>query len=220
MKISFSESDRERIREAVRQAERETSGEIVPYVIARCSDYEAAIWRGAAAASLVVLAGTLAFLQIYDGWGLVWLHSPWGPSVTMVLGGLIGAALVAGIPSLRRLLAGPERLTRVVHDRAMRAFVEEEMFKTRDRTGILLFISMFEHRIEVVGDEGINRAVTPDDWVDVVETIQRGIRSGAIAQGIVEAVGKCGSLLREHGLDIQPDDTDELSNRLRIQSDD
>ncbi len=220
MQIKFSEADRERIREAVEGAERHTSGEIVPYVVDRCDSYEVAVWRGAALCGLIVLAALLLFLRFYEGWGYAWLHSAWAPLVILLFGVAVGALATWAVPSIRRRMAGPSRLTSAVHGRAMRAFIEEEVFKTRDRTGILIFISLFEHRIEVLGDEGINRAVSADDWIDVVQTIQQGIRERRVTDGIVEAIRKCGALLTDHGLEIQPDDTDELSNRLRIQSDD
>ncbi len=219
MKISFSDSELEQIRKAVGAAEQQTAGEIVPYVVDRCGGYEVAIWRGAGLLAVALLAASLVFLQFYEGWGFAWLHSPWGPALVMLAGAAVGAAMVTTIPALRRYFAGPSRLARTVHHRAMRAFVEEEVFKTQDRTGILLFISLFEHRIEVLGDEGINKAVSSDDWVDVVQTIQSGIASGHITDGIVNAIAKCGALLKSHGVDIRPDDTDELSNRLRFGSD-
>ena len=220
MKITFSDTDRESIRHAVEAAESRTSGEIVPFVVERCGDYEVALWRGACLAAIAGLAASLFFLRLYEGWGFGWLHTAWGPATVALAAGAIGAALVWAFPPVRRMLAGPSRLARSVHNRAMRAFVEEEIFKTRDRTGILLFIALFERRIEVLGDEGINRAVSEDDWIDVVRIIQQGIRSGRVTEGIVEAVSKCGALLHEHGLEIQPDDTDELSNRLRFETDD
>ena len=219
MKISFSESDRESIRRAVEVAESRTSGEIVPFVIDRCDRYEVALWRGAVLTSAAGLVASLLFLRLYQGWGFSWLHTSWGPAMVMLFAGLVGAGLVAVLPALRRMLTGGSRLAESVHSRAMRAFVEEEIFKTRDRTGILLFISLFERRIEVLGDEGINRAVSEEDWIDVVQIVQRGIRAGQVSEGIVEAIARCGALLREHGLEIQPDDTDELSNRLRLESD-
>ena len=98
----------------------------------------------------------------------------------------------------------------------MRAFVEEEVFKTRDRTGILLFISVFEHRVEVIGDEGINEAVEPGAWEGVVSAIISGVREGRMTDGIVAGIEMCGDLLQKHGVQIEPDDTDELDNRMRI----
>ena len=219
MKIKFSEHDLERIREAVSGAEATTSGEIVPFVVDRSDPYAVAMWRGAVLSATVSLALVLLFLQLYEGWGFAWLHTPWGPSLVTVMGGIVGYVFVAVSPGLRRWLAGEDLMTRSVHNRAMRAFVEEEVFKTRDRTGILLFLSLLEHRIEVIGDEGINRVVQPEDWTEIVTTVRDGIKSDRVVDGLIEAIQKCGSLLQRHGVEVRPDDTDELSNRLRIGSD-
>ena len=107
-------------------------------------------------------------------------------------------------------------MDRMVYLSAMTAFVEEEVFKTADRTGILIFMSSFEHRVEVVGDEGINSVVDQNEWVEVVERITSGFRSGRITDGIVSGIDACGELLHEHGVEISPGDIDELPNRLRI----
>jgi putative membrane protein len=102
-----------------------------------------------------------------------------------------------------------------VHRRALQSFVEEEVFATRDRTGILLFVSLREHRIEVLGDTGINEQVEPDDWAEIVARIRRGIRNDNLTEGLVEAIGMCGRLLERRGVNIRPDDTNELSDTVR-----
>ena len=56
MKDLFSEADKERLRQAVVEAEGQTSGEIVPYIVPRSDSYEVAVWRGASGAALLALA--------------------------------------------------------------------------------------------------------------------------------------------------------------------
>ncbi len=219
MKELFTEADRQRIREAVSQAEGRTSGEIVPYVVPQSSRYDAAVWRGASVAALLALGAAMLVVQFYEGWGLPWLYASWGTAVLVLAAGVFGAVAAAYVPPLKRLLAGPALLDRRVHQRAMQAFVEEEVFATRDRTGILLFISLLEHRIEVLGDTGINRKVTPDEWTDVVLRIRVGIRQGNVADGLVEAIALCGQLLERGGVEIRPDDLNELADDIRIRED-
>ena len=79
----------------------------------------------------------------------------------------------------------------------MKAFVEEELFNTRDRTGILLFISKFEHRIEVLGDVGINEKVSAEDWVEIVDHIRAGIKHGRFVDGVIDGIEMCGRLLEK-----------------------
>lgn len=212
----FTDAEREAIREAVAAAERRTSGEIVPYVVGQSGAYEVAVWRAASAGAVLAGAVALAVAWAYDGWGWTWLYSAWAMALVMTAGGALGAALASVSDAVRRRLAGAARLDERVHRRAGQAFVDEEVFDTRDRTGILLFVSLFEHRIEVVGDAGINAKVEPGEWVEVVDLVRAGILRGDLAGGIVEAVGKCGDLLHRRGVEVRPDDTDELPDDIRV----
>lgn len=220
MKTLLSQVDEERVRKAVAEAEERTAGEIVPYIVPESARYEVAIWRGASLLAVLSLAAVLLVFQFYEGWGMAWLYSGWSAALVALVGGTLGALLAAFVRPLKRLLAGAERLDRIVHQRAMQAFVEEEVFNTRDRTGILLFVSLFEHRIEVLGDTGINQEVSPDDWIEVVVRIRRGIKNERLTDGLVDAIGMCGKLLERKGVGAQPDDVNELPNRLRIRRDD
>ena len=213
--LSFSDAERERIKQAVAEAERRTAGEIVPFVVARSGTYESALWKGACAGA--VLAAGLALLVAwgYDGWGLGWLYSAWAMALVMTLGGAAGA-LAARHPLLTRLLASDAELSEQVHRRAAEAFLDEEVFDTRDRTGILILVSLLEHRIEVVGDVGIDAKVEQAEWADVVGRVRQGIVRGDLAGGLVDAIGLCGELLHRRGIVVLPDDTDELPDDLRI----
>lgn len=212
----FTDAEREQIRNAVEEAERRTAGEIVPYVVGRSGQYEIAAWRGGAFGALIAAVIGLAVAWSYDGWGLGWLYSAWGMVIVMTVGGVLGALVAWFVVPLRRLLGGPSRMAERVHRRAQAAFLEEGVFATRDRTGILLFVSLLEHRIVVLGDEGINRAVRQEEWDEVVARIRRGVQSGRLAEGLVDAIGMCGELLHRRGVGIRPDDTDELPGDVRV----
>ena len=210
--------DTDAIQAAVRSAEERTAGEIVPVVVPRSDDYEAAIWRGAMGGALLGLLSALLTLQFYSGWGLGWLYQPWGIAIVVLGAGALGGGLAQFVRPVRRWLAGAERLDDTVHARALQVFVEEEVFDTRDRTGILLYVSLMEHRIEVLGDTGINQKVEPDDWAEVVARIRQGIQNDNLTEGLVEAIGTCGRLLERRGVDLRPDDENELSDSVRTPS--
>jgi len=207
--------DDEQIRDAVRRAEERTAGEIVPVLVPQSADYEVVTWRGAAMGSLLALTAVLLVLQVYDGWGLPWLYTPWGVSVLALGAGVGGALLATYVPPVQRLLAGSDLLDETVHRRALQSFIEEEVFDTQDRTGILLFVSLREHRIEVLGDTGINEQVRPDDWAEVVARIRKGLRNDNLTEGLVEAIEMCGRLLERRGVGVRPDDENELPNTVR-----
>jgi putative membrane protein len=103
-----------------------------------------------------------------------------------------------------------------VDERAAMAFLEEEVFVTRERTGILVFLSLFERRVCILGDKGINEQVQKEEWDEIVQIIVSAMKNEAPADGMIEAVWKCGQLLERRGVEIRPDDSNELGDTLRI----
>lgn len=210
----FSEKDLEAIRQATGEAEKMTSGEIVPVVVGACDGYEVALWKsatfGALATSLV--AGLIHYLEgFWLGLGAMWITVP------VIGGAAAGYGLAVLWPGLRRLMLSPEILDTRVQSRARQAFLDEEVFATVDRTGILIFLALFEKQVVIIGDEAINRAVEPHEWQEIVDHLTEGIRSGKPGPALVEAIHECGSLLEKRGVTITPDDIDELDDGLRIQ---
>jgi len=215
MDMLFSDEDRQRIAAAIKVAEAETSGELVPYIVPRCAPYEAVPWRAGVLSALLMLA-VLALARALP-LGLPAPLTSEGAVLLLVLfvGGL-GAFVAASVPGLVRRFAGADRMEAAVHQRALQAFVEEEVFATRDRTGVLLFVPLLERRIEVVADAGVYQAVDAAAWADVTARVRRGIEAGALAQGLIDGIEACGTLLREHGFHAAPNDPDELPSRLRV----
>lgn len=215
MDTLFTDDDKRRIAAAVETAETKTGGEIVPYVVFRSSTYEAVPWRGGVLGALIGLM-VIALTRTAVPDVLPWLTDD-GAALLLILGtGLLSAILAATMPPLTRWLIGAEHMAEAVHRRAKEAFVDEEVFATQDRTGILLFVSLLECRIEVLADAGIYQKVDDDAWNDVTERIRAGIESGTLPQGLVDAIERCGALLEEHGIKPRPDDVDELPDHLRF----
>jgi putative membrane protein len=215
MDTLFSDDDRQRIAAAIESAEDSTSGEIVPYVVLRSGSYDAVSWRAGVLGALAVLAAIgLLRLVVPDALPLL-AHDGLALAGSLV-GGIAAAFLGSAVAPATRLLAGSDRMEAAVRQRAKEAFVDEEIFATRDRTGILLFVSLLEHRIEVLADAGIYQQVDDAAWTDVTARIRDGIEAGHLTEGLIDAIERCGALLDEHGLDARPDDPDELSSHLRV----
>jgi putative membrane protein len=208
----FSDADLEAIQRATAGAETTTSGEIVPYIVERISDHHQARWMAATlgALGMALIAGAVHWVgDFWGGSGVLWITLP----------ALVGAALgflVGGLEAVTRRLVSSDELDRLAVLRAESAFLEEEVFKTRDRTGILIFLALGEHRAVVLADEGINRAVPDGAWDEVVADLVAGIKAGGAARALEKAVIRCGLILAEHRVERRPDDTDELSDRPRI----
>jgi len=213
MKEMFPESSQKRIQEAVKEAESRTSGEIVPFVVNRSDEYAEAEWRcGAFFAILALLV--LSILRT-----VIWLWIPIDFTVTVLsilLSGLLGYLITRMSPWAKRLFAGTRLMERRVAQRAAGAFISEEVFNTRHRTGILIFLSLFERRVMVLGDTGINKKVQHEDWESITQRIAGGIISGNPVEGLSEGIRMSGELLHKHHVDRGNDDTDELPDSLRM----
>jgi len=211
--LLFSSADRERVAAAVHKAESRTSGEIVPYVVERSDTYEEAEWR----CGVLLAAVTLTAFSIIYSYTRIWLPLSVAELVIAVLlAGALGAVVTRFLPPLKRFFAGHHQMERRVAQRAAEAFISEEVFKTKERTGILIFLSLFERKVLVLGDAGINAKVKQDEWHDVVNRIVSGIRSKKPADGLIDGILQCGVLLEKQGVAIRPDDKDELSDSLRM----
>lgn len=213
MEALFSPADREAITAAVREAEEQTAGEIVPVVVEASDEYEEATWRAATLGALIASLVAAGVYGLGDLWGtfiVAWIALPAAAGASL-------AALVVNLwPALRRAVIGREIMERRTGRRARQAFLEEEVFATRDRTGILLFLSLFEHQVVVLGDAGINARVQQSEWQAIVDGIVAGMRQRTPGPALVTAIRQCGGLLARRGVEIRPDDTNELANQVRL----
>lgn len=213
LRTLFTESDRGRIADAVRAAEERTSGEIVAAVTDASDDYDGAAWRGAAFGAL---AAPLLVVLVDWAAGLWSEPSSWLLLLVGAAGCAAGFAAVRSSARLTRWLAADEDLDQRVSRAASAAFVEHEVFATRDRSGVLIFLSLLEHRVVILGDSGVDARVRPGEWTEIVDGIVRGIRDGRPADALIEGIERCGALLERPGLERQPDDRDELTDALRV----
>jgi putative membrane protein len=211
----FTQADLDAIRAAVGQAEKRTSGEIVPFVVDQSDEYASATWKGAA---LGAILGPLVALAIHR-WSSIWgIPIDWWIALPAPVGGAVGY-LLSLLPPVRRWMVGDEILEERCRRRAAVAFLEQEVFRTDNRTGILLFVSLLERRVVLLADSGINQKVEQGQWDEITKRLAGEIRKGRTGPAMVEAILACGELLERHKVDILPEDRDELSNELRRERD-
>lgn len=210
----FSQDDLTRIKSAVKEAESKISGEIVPVFVEKSSLYTIANYRGA------LIGGALVFflIVIFDRYvPALAVYDPVLIFALVVLGGLIGAAKAHYINLVKRMMLSQSYMDQATRKRAQAAFLEEEVFNTRQRTGIMIFISFFEHEVIVMADKGISQVVEQKEWDAIVRMIIDHVKKGKVTDGIVAAINRCGQLLLEKGFVITHDDVNELKDDLRLE---
>ena len=183
----FTDQERENIKLAVQDLEQETSGEVVPYFVPSSDKYEEASWYSSAVVGLFTLV-VIAFMSYT--WALPVQLTPIDTSLIVIGLMLVGFLTPIVFPFTIRWITSRETLEQRVYQRAIEAFLEEGIYKTKDKIGVLIFVSKLEHKVIVLGDEGISSKVSSDDWQIIVDTVVKGIKRKEIGEGLTAAIGK------------------------------
>lgn len=220
--FTLTDAERQRVSDAVAAAEARSAGEIVTIIAERSDGYsDIALAWSALVGMLALLALTVApdfYLAAYERLSGGWMHE-WTPralfGVALVVFGLkFGATWLLQLwtPFRLFLVPGPVKHERV-RGRAVTCFKVGAERRTHGRTGVLIYLSMQEHRAEIVADEAIASKVSPEVWGDAMVALIGHIRNGDVAQGMCAAVEKVGAVLAQH-FPRAVDDHNELPDRV------
>ena len=220
--IAFSPADHDRVTAAVTAAEATTAGEIVTIVAARSDAYRDVALHIAVLAMLATIA-----LAAVDPALLVAVHARiaggWGgtpgpaalllPLLVLVALVFLAMRLLLAIPQLRDACVPGATQARRVRRRAIDLFRVGVHGRTRGGTGVLLYLSLAEHRAEIVADHAVHAAIPPDQWGDLLAALLVAVRVGHPADGMVAAVQAIGAILARHVPPLEGD-VPELPDRL------
>ena len=226
---SLSQADQDRIAKAVADAEKTTAGEIYCVLAPEVGDDRTVplIWAAGAALLLPALALLAGFRpemlsRLFGGWSIGHAAAQ-DVAILSALLTYIGlqaaifavvAALVS-IPAVRRALIPPAVKRARVRQAALDYFLAKDLHLTRQRTGVLIFAALAEHRVEVIADEGVHAAAPATVWDEVVADLVEGLKRGAIADGFVAAIARTGAVLAAH-VPPRPGDVNELPDGLTV----
>ena len=191
----FTDAERERIRQAVQQAERVTKGEIVPMIVPASALYREASYRTGLILALLSLALLLTIEIYWLPWGWHAGNAGWLLLAVVVSYGL--GQWLGRVPMVVRLVTSRERMAHKVALRAEQAFYKHGLHQTKGRTGVLILVSILERRVHILADKGINDHVPAGTWDGLVNGILDGIRTGQATDAICAAIAKCGALLAQ-----------------------
>lgn len=222
MRMRLSEADHRRVTTAVTAAEARTDGEIVTIVARRSGEYHDVALLWAILAMLLVLALLAAFPRVIDHVHS-WFGDPWGEApppgevlliamAAMVVSFLAARLALAWWP-LRLALTPRSAKARRVRRKALALFRAGAEARTVASTGVLLYLSIDEHRAEIIADSAIHSRVDPEVWGDAMAALIAAVRDGRPADGMAEAVARIGVVLAEH-FPRSAGDTNELPDRL------
>ena len=209
----FSEADLQRIKEAVKQAESKISGEIVPVMVERSGVYAIASHR----AALVFAAITFSAIVVIDRYvPSLAIYDPLIIFIVVLSMSFLGGMLAHFFDPVKRLMLTQQHMDKATALKAESSFLEQEVFNTKQRTGIMIFISFFEHEVIVMADKGISKVVQQNEWDHMVSHLIKKIKAGDTVGGLEDCIKKCGEILLANNFVIADDDTNELNDDVRL----
>ena len=218
----LSDADHDRVSAAVSAAEATTAGEIVTIVTERSDGYTdvALAWAALIAATALLALSLLPafYLGLIDRITGTWANE-WTPGeiflVALAVATLkfLGILLIQLWPPLKYALIPGAVKSRRVLVRAITCFKVGAERRTHGRTGILIYLSLREHRAEIVADAAIASKVAPEVWGEAMAAMLAEIKAGRLADGMIAAVERVGAVLAEH-FPRAENDINELPDRL------
>ncbi len=220
LKFHITNDDMKNIQEAVKEAEQKTSGEIALALTSESHDY--AFYE----LMVSVVFGALVFLI------MLFFHDPiislidklfWELEAWQVIGiyGFVSFAaigivyILTNIPAIDRIIIPKKARRSAVYQRALRHFVESGVYATKDHNGILIFISLMEHEVCIIADEGIIKKITQDKLDILAQELAGGIRRKELSSSLLSCISSCGNMLETH-FPVTKDDINELPDGLII----
>ncbi len=203
LKLRVTNQDLENIREAVIEAEKNTSGEIALAVTGESHDY--AFYE----LMVSLVFGALVFLILLFFYKplsslvdtILWHFEGW--QVTGLYGFISFLAIaimysLTNIPGIDRIII-PEKAKRIaVYQRAMQHFIESGVYSTADHNGILLFVSLMEHEVCIIADEAILKKIAQNELDSLARELAAGIRKKELVPSLLSCISSCGTILSTH----------------------
>jgi len=201
--MHFGPEDHNAVSSAIHEAEKRTSGQLVCVLAHSSSDY----------GYIPILWASMVALLL--PWPLIYF-TPWSVQRIFLLQLMV--FIVAGVifswtPLRHAFVPGAIKRARA-HRAALEQFVVRGISRTKNRTGVLIFVSLAEHYARIIADEGIAAKVHAAEWQAAIDALTAHMRDGRIAEGFIAAIERCGAVLAAHA---PPDGSpNELPDRLYI----
>ena len=178
----------ERVHQAIRDVEVRTVGEVLPVVVGRSDRHPGANWISA----LVFLLAGSALVSTFLPW-----HQPALVLLLQAAFGTVGYLVASRLPHFARLFVSRDRATEMADEQAFQEFYRHALHETEARTGVLIFVSLLEHRVVVLADTGIAEEVEPEAWEATRDAVLAGLRRDSLTDGLVDGIRQAGELLAE-----------------------
>jgi putative membrane protein len=202
----FTPEERKAVEGAIAAAEAKTAAEIVPVVATSSGSYSRAedilgVWCGVLGFLALGLSHVERQIDLFEG------------LLVFFLGLGLGCGLLARFDPLKRLLTGRADRERKAVEAAHRIFFSQRIGRTAGRTGVLLYLSLFERVAVVLADERGAEALGSRGADGLRDLLVEGMKRGKPEEALVGAIRRAGERLAAR-LPREAGDRNELADRL------
>lgn len=188
-KMAFlTENDKKRIADTIADIEQNTSGELVTVIAQSADNY---LYIPTLMAALLALI-TPAVI------GLTGHHWAIANSYLLQVSVFVLLVILFRLPPLTMWLIPTAVKRQRAHRVAMEQFFAQNLHHTEERNGVLLFVSLAEHYVEIIADKGINDKVSADAWQGIVDQFVSEVKAGNPTDGFIGAAQASGELLKKY----------------------
>jgi putative membrane protein len=201
--MKWYKKDLEQFEQKIGEIEKQTSGEIVLAIMTASSNYQVQVL--VLAISILFIGHVLVILFSLQLTAFEFLAF----NISLFLGGYG----LSSLPLVKRLLTSSKQRANAAFEQALRLFHENRLAYTKDRTGILIYISVEDRQLQILADAGINEKCDGDFWNQEIQILSQSLKGDQYKNGINKVLEDCGKVLKQH-FPIQDNNTNELPNRV------
>ena len=201
----FTPQEKEAISRAIKSVETRTIGEVAVILVDRSDPYPEGEFLGG-----FLIGGLLAFLaDLLFFHGQIWFLIPLHFLLFLPL-----FFLFQKVPVLKTPFIGLRRKEAAVRRRALQAFYEKGLYRTRSNTGVLFFLSLLERKVWVLADKGIYQKMDQETLNRFARQVSEGIKKGQASQALIQALRETGELLAQ-AFPMASGDLNELNDEVQ-----
>ncbi|MCB8959058.1 MAG: TPM domain-containing protein [Ardenticatenales bacterium] len=217
----FSEEEQRAIAAAIAEAEAQTAAEIVPVVATVSGRYDRAesIFGFLFALSCLAVAwlGFQEIRPVENDWagGYQFGLNLTAIILILVMTYIVGVIAATYLPILRRPFISRQEMAAEVAEAAQAAFYQFRVHRTAAGTGLVIYLSLYERQVQILGDESLDDVLSQAEWDALRDLVVSGLREGHGADGLIAAIRRCGELLAAP-VPVAAGDRNELHNELQF----
>ena len=186
----LTKDQQQEIIDLIKQVESKTNGEILPVIANKSTEAPFLFYFNLSVAIIIVL--------IIDSLLYMYTQLPMDSYIYSLLAAPILAFILGKSEKWIRFVIPKVYQQKCVDEKAMLSFYHNITEQTQFQTGVLIYVSLLEHQVEILADKAIAEKVPPETWQIIVDKFIERIKAGEFFEGLKQSLLDAAEPLEEH----------------------